>query len=98
VYLKSNTNNICDNLRFSIEFSNEVILLCIRININIISGDCNSVGAIVTRCVFDGRRIESRCEQDVPWRTDRLRGPTDLLSNDYRSVMLIVLLVPLLGC
>jgi len=53
-------NSVGDNLRFSIEFSTEIILLCIRISINIISGDRNNVAAIVTRCVFDGWRIESR--------------------------------------
>lgn len=58
-------NNICDDLRFSIEFSTEIILLCIRISINIIGGDWNSVAAIVTRCVFDGSEdripMQARC-------------------------------------
>jgi len=102
VYLKNNNdnnnNNNCDNFGFSIKFSTEINLLCIRISINITSDDRNIVAVIVTRCMFDGRRIVPRCEQDVPWRTDRLRGPADLLSNDYRSVMLISLLVPLPGC
>jgi len=54
VYLNSNNNNNnnSDNFIFSIEFSTEIILLCIKIRINIISEDRNSIAAIVTRCMF----------------------------------------------
>jgi hypothetical protein len=58
-------NNIGDNLRFSIEFSTEIILLCIRISINIIIGDRNNVVATVTRCVSDGWKIESRSDMII---------------------------------
>ena len=97
-------NNICDNLRFSIEFSTEIILLCIRISINItISGDRNSVVAIVTRYVFDRIPMRARCfvaYRPAPRPNRPLVKLFPVLSRwqSSRSVMLTTLLVPLLGC